>query len=60
MFKDSMDIHVEKMDDGLRIEIRGEGIPGCCAEMASSMPQFMNHCCKPGKSEAEEEKEQDK
>ncbi len=55
-----MDIHVEKTDDGLRIEIRGEGIPGCCAEMASSMPQFMNHCCKPGKSEAEEEKEQDK
>ena len=60
MSKDSTDIHVEKIDDGLRIEIRGRNVPGCCAGMDSSMAQFMSQCCTPTKSEAEEEKNQKK
>ena len=58
MLKDGMDIHVEKLKDGLRIEIRGEGISECCTGGPSTMAKMMTLCCL--SSEKEEKDEQGK
>ena len=56
MSKDSMDIHVEKLEDGLRIEIRGKGIPECCVGMSSAMAKIASFCCSPANTEEKKEK----
>lgn len=53
MTQGCMNIKTEKLEDGFRIEIRGEGLSGCCMGKPDAEAKVVTTCCGPTGSEKE-------